>query len=464
VTALARRLRNVTSSRPWRLAFVGLALLLLASPLASGAAIPPLEEIGAHSRSHDSSDLADLHFSLVTIDVGNRLWDNFGHTALRMRDDGSGADILFNWGGFDASDGMLRFALRFFRGELDYRLFTVPTEQAFAAYRHEQRTIREDRINLSDAAKSRLHQRLLWNLEARNRAYRYDYFLDNCTTRVRDYLDEALEGRLRDRFTGTSQSTYRQVIWSHYASIAPVAMLLDIGMNGNIDRVMSEWQSLFLPSSLRRELLRVDSDVVQGGQQLPLLSDSRIVAQFVPPASQWNGYPVFVLLLAALLFALLLTTRKERYSRFLDISGQPRRSLSPGGYRVLGVLALVGALTSGTLGCLMLGSWFWSGHEDLHRNANLLLFWPTDLLGLAFALRLILRKSPWPLNRYGAPYVHYYLLAHLCGIAVHAIIGLTGLASQNTANVLLWLTPAMTLIITLIWLRGFRRIDNGIVL
>ena len=443
-----------------RLRIMGVLLALLLPPAAE-AQIPSLGDLDQYPAPED---LGRLHFDLVTIDVGNRLWDNFGHSALRVRDEAGGADMLFNWGGFDPGGGMLGFGLRFFLGETNYRLFTVPTEQAYALYREEERSVWEDRINLNNAEKTRLYQRLMWNLEPANLVYDYDYFDDNCTTRLRDYLDEALGGRLRAQFAGGTETTYRQMVRAHYASLAPVAMLLDIGMNGNIDRAMSEWESLFLPLNLRRQLARIDSDVALGGVRLPLLAESRLIHEFPPPPRQWNAYPVFVLILASLTLWLLTTFKKPRHSRFLDFSPAAPRALYPPGYQVLGALTLIVSLFSGVLGCLMLGSWFWSGHEDLHRNYNLLLFWPTDLLGVTLALRWLILKSPWPLDRYSAPYLNYYLLAHALGMAVFAIVHFGGLSGQDLSNVTIWLLAPMALVIVLIRRRGFRRMENAILL
>lgn len=457
-------LRRERSSKPRlarRLFPAACILFALLFPPAAPAQIPLSGDL---SQYPEPENLDRLHFHLVTIDVGNRLWDNFGHSALRMRDEAGGADMLFNWGGFDPGGGMLGFGLRFFRGETNYRLFTVPTEQAYALYREEERSVWEERINLNNAEKARLYQRLMWNLAPENLVYAYDYFDDNCTTRLRDYLDEALDGRLRAQFAGTTGTTYRQVVQAHYASLSPVAMLLDIGMNSNIDRAMSEWESLFLPLNLRRQLARVDSDVALDGERLPLLTESTLVHEFPPPSRQWNAYAVFVLVLAAFVLWLLSTFKKPRYSRFMASPHNAPRTLFPPGYQLLGVLTLIVSVFSGALGCLMLGAWFWSGHEDLHHNFNLLLFWPTDLLGIAAALRWLLLRSPWPLDRYSAPYLNYYLLAHVLGMAVYVIIDFAGLGGQDLSNITTWLLAPMALIIVLIWRRGFRRMENAIVL
>ncbi len=456
-TRVARRARAVGL---WLAFCLPLCLIELAHAQLP-AQLPTLGDADAYPRP---ADYGRLHFHLVTVDVGNRLWDNFGHSALRMRDEAGGVDLLFNWGGFDISGGMLAFGFRFFLGEMNYRLFTVPTDQAYARYRQEARSVWEDRIHLNNAEKARLYQRLMWNLEPENLGYQYDYFDDNCTTRLRDYLDEALDGRLRGFFTQQTETSYRQLIWSHFGSLAVVAMLLDLGMNSNIDRPISEWESMFLPLNLRRSLARVDSDVARGGAQLPLLDESRVVMQFQPPTRQWNAYAISTALLVSLSLLPLLSTRRPRHSRFLGASRNRPRSLSKPGYLVLGALTLAVASFSGILGCLMLFGWLWSGHADLHHNVNLLLFWPTDLIGVAIALRWLILRSPWPLNRHNAPYFDYYLLAHLLGILVYAVVDLGGLVEQDLSRARTWLLGPLALIVFLIWRHGFRHSENAIVL
>lgn len=459
MTSASRQTRPTGPGHLRRLFQAACVLLALLFLPAAQAQIPPLSDLG---RYPEPEDLGRLHFYLITVDVGNRLWDNFGHTALRMHDEVSGADLLFNWGGFDVGGGMLRFGFRFFLGEMNYRLFTVPTEQAYALYREEERSVWEDRIHFNNAEKARLYQRLMWNLEPENLVYEYDYFDDNCTTRLRGYLDEALDGRLSGQYSGMTEVTYREVVQAHYASLSAVAMLLDLAMNSNIDRAMSEWESMFLPLNLRRRLLLMDSDVALDGEQLPLLAESRLVEEFPPPSRQWNAYMIFVVILASLVLWLLSTTRRPRYSRFMDSSQGHRRRLSPAGYQVLGAATLIGSIFSGLLGCLMLGNWFWSGHEDLHHNLNLLLYWPTDLFGVAVALRWLFLKSPWPLDQYSAPYTNYYILAHMIGIGVYAGIHFGGLAEQDLSNVTTWLLAPMAVVILLIWQRGYRRVENAI--
>ena len=142
------------------------------------------------------ADMSGVHFYLITVDVGDAVWDNFGHTALRVFDENSNTDVVFNWGNFDIGSGAVEFSWDFFKGIMNYQLATSSPRQEFSMYRFQERTVWQDRINLTNPQKVRLYRRLMWNLEPENIVYPYQYFYDNCTTKVRDYLDEALSGRI----------------------------------------------------------------------------------------------------------------------------------------------------------------------------------------------------------------------------------------------------------------------------
>src|SRR5690606_24001953 len=178
------------------------------------------------------------------------------------------------------------------------------------------------------AQKQRLYQRLAWNLRAENIVYDYDYFFDNCTTRVRDYLDEALGGSIAERSRAFSSNTFRDEVQSHYASIPLIAFSLDVLMNERIDRRMSQWEQMFLPAQLRDQLNR-----------LGLLDRSEVLAQFTPPAPGINAYYVAALLLLPLML-LLLSVRRASIASFSSQPGFTLRvpALS---YRLLGLVGVV---------------------------------------------------------------------------------------------------------------------------
>ena len=125
------------------------------------------------------ADMSGVHFYLITVDVGDAVWDNFGHTALRVFDESNNTDMVFSWGYFSLSGGPVSFSWNFFKGIMNYKLVTNPTSQEFSNYRFQERTVWQDRINLTNPQKEQLYRRLMWNLEPANVEYAYQYFFDN---------------------------------------------------------------------------------------------------------------------------------------------------------------------------------------------------------------------------------------------------------------------------------------------
>ena len=171
--------------------FAILALAVL--PLNRASALEPIESPDQYSLP---ADMNGVHFYLITVDVGDKVWDNFGHTALRVIDENTNTDVVFNWGVFRINGGPVSFSYNFFKGIMNYELGTQSSGQEFEMYRSQERSVWQDRINLTNPQKGILYRRLLWNLQPENIVYPYQYFFDNCTTRVRDYLDEAVSHKI----------------------------------------------------------------------------------------------------------------------------------------------------------------------------------------------------------------------------------------------------------------------------
>ena len=399
-------------------------------------------------------DMSAVHFYLITVDVGDNVWDNFGHTALRVYDESSNTDTVFNWGVFDISGGLPGFSWNFFKGIMNYRLATSPPGREFNLYRAQQRSVWQDKLNLTNPQKEILYRRLMWNLEPENVEYAYQYFFDNCTTRVRDYLDEALGGKIRRTYTGDTGQTFREQVRAHYQSVALFAFSLDVLMNSNIDRTVSEWEDMYLPLQLRQRLLGVRSDVAENGRQLMLLSDSQVIMEFDPPLVETDGHRVASIVLLGPVFLLLLMLKRIPQSYFATHSRIGFKAPDVN-FRILGLLGFITAIFSGVYGSLMLGSWFVSDQIDTHHNINLLLFWPTDLLGVVVALRWLLFCKPWPTTHNNAPFINYYLLAHVLAMLIYAVVALMSLTAQAIAAVAVAVVPGFLLFTLLIWLVGF---------
>ena len=303
------------------------------------------------------ADMSGVHFYLITVDVGDAVWDNFGHTALRVFDENSNTDVVFNWGNFDIGSGAVEFSWDFFKGIMNYQLATSSPSQEFSMYRFQERTVWQDRINLTNPQKVRLYRRLMWNLEPENIVYPYQYFYDNCTTKVRDYLDEALSGRISQQFTGMTEISFRHQVQAHYQSVSLIALSLDVLMNSNIDRAMSEWEEMFLPLRLRDRLQYVRSDVAENSEQLMLLSDPQVIMEFAPPTKETDPYRIASIVLISPVLLLILMLKRVRKS-FYATRSQIGFKAAGINFRILGLLGLLTAFFSGIYGTLMLGSWF----------------------------------------------------------------------------------------------------------
>ncbi len=126
-------------------------------------------------------------FSILTCSPGADLYSLFGHTAIRVSDQQNGRfiDLVFNYGTFDYSDN---FYVKFAMGKLDYQLSVSRFGDFQKSYIDEWRGIEEQVLLLDHAQKLHLWELLQSNYQPENQTYRYDFFYDNCSTRVRDII------------------------------------------------------------------------------------------------------------------------------------------------------------------------------------------------------------------------------------------------------------------------------------
>src|SRR6185437_12821667 len=124
---------------------------------------------------------------LVTAGQGDAIWEKFGHTAIWIHDSVSGSDVAYNWGIFDfAQPGFIR---RFLQGHMIYWMAPFNDPRMIRQYIAANRSLWVQRLHLSPTQRNTLHDFVAWNAREENKYYRYDYYRDNCSTRVRDVFD-----------------------------------------------------------------------------------------------------------------------------------------------------------------------------------------------------------------------------------------------------------------------------------
>lgn len=136
-------------------------------------------------KSFDFSPASQV--SLLTCDPGREVYSTFGHSALRVKDSLQHMDIVFNYGTFNFNTP--NFLIKFIRGKLDYQLSIEKYDDFIANYIDQQRSVREDVLSFTPEEIAQLSIFLTENYKKENRKYQYDFFFDNCSTRLRDIIE-----------------------------------------------------------------------------------------------------------------------------------------------------------------------------------------------------------------------------------------------------------------------------------
>lgn len=333
-----------------------------------------------------TTDPVELQIFLVTMGQGDEVWEKFGHNAIWIHDQAQGTDWVYNYGVFDFNSP--GYWGRFVKGDWIYQLAVADIYQTLRAYRYYDRTVTAQELDLTPAEARELQTFLEWNARPENSEYLYDYFRDNCSTRVRDVLDQVLGGALYQATADVpTNTTYR---WhSHRLVQGDVATYsgLSLAMGPASDRPISRWEEMFLPMKLQervRELQVADS----AGNLRPLVKTEQVLYE----ATQRAPEPLIVapvmgryLLVGCALGALLL----------LLAWGGAGQGWWRGAARAGFALVAGGwALLSGGFGVLLAALWSMTNHSISYYNENLLQVTPL-VLPLALLLPALVFGARW---------------------------------------------------------------------
>ena len=184
--------------------------------------------------------------SLVTCSPGDELYTAFGHSAIRILDPELGFDRLYNFGTFDMSVG--NFYLRFARGDLLYQLSVDQGDADIEEHGALGQGVTEAQLNLTQEQKQSLFSALETNLAPENRYYRYDFLLDNCSTRVRDAFEKIIGTPVADKtVTGV---TFRQMLDPYLNRIPWIRFGIYLLLGAKVDRLVQPREACFLPANL----------------------------------------------------------------------------------------------------------------------------------------------------------------------------------------------------------------------
>jgi hypothetical protein len=322
---------------------------------------------------------SNLTVYLLTFGWGDVSWERFGHNAIWIKDRTRGTDITYNWGMFDFNQP--RFVWRFVTGDTRYWMEAFDLNIMLDAYKRENRSILAQELNLTPAQRLSLQQFVQWNALPENKFYRYDYYRDNCSTRLRDAIDHALGGQLQ---TGTvtrmTSGTYRWHTQRLMSGDLPLYTGVTIALGHPADKPISIWQEMFLPVRMANDIRSVKiADSL--GTQIPLVrSEMALFTAGRPPepADAPFYFPLFIgigIVVAAALIVLVRSAESgSRVAMFVATA-----------------LSTLWSLIAGVAGLALVFAWLFTKHYFMSRNTNLM---HLDPLSIAMVVLI-------PLSIYG---------------------------------------------------------------
>lgn len=381
----------------------------------------------------------DLRISVITFGPHEHPFFKFGHNALLV-EHASGQGYVYNWGMFDFSSPAL--IPKFILGRSMYWLARTQRDPTIAAYIADDRTVEVQELDLTAQQRAQLFERLEDNARPQNRYYLYDYFFDNCSTRVRDAVDGILGGKLRAAATAPSRLSFRGHALRLTADLPWEYVALYFVLGSTADRPMDRFGEGFIPMELRDMVRQVRLPPVPGGDgaDRPLVKEERRLYQAKrqdPPLDPPRRWPLFLLAGALPGAALALAGWRA----------PGRRGARLG----LGIGVSLLGLVGGLLGALLIFLWGFTNHRATHANANIMQAAP-------FALGLVVYGIKLARDRGGALRKAFLLAA---GAAALSLLGLllklVGLVPQDNLPIVAFFLPLWAGMTLGLWLAGGAR-------
>lgn len=341
--------------------------------------------------------------SLLTADPGTELYSSFGHSAIRMREIGpDGRDLVFNFGTFDFDTP--NFYGKFATGKLNYMLSVAPYDRFIIEYDYYKRGLREQVLDLNQEQKDFLLQHLDAQYDPARRFYKYDFFYNNCATKIRDAFEIAMGEQLVWSDSIAEEKTFRNLIDEFVLPLPWADFGIDLALGAVIDRPATELEKQFLPTYMEQAF--ANATIFENGVSRPLVKQSRVLLEYPKEDTQQSLFnPTVVFWLIAVVFAALTLYgfKKGKLMKGLDVAF----------FGILGILGLVVAFL-----------WFFTDHSATALNWNILWAFPGHLV-LVWGL----------VARPNAAWISSYLLFVLGTTVVVLLLWMFGVQSFSPALV-----------------------------
>jgi hypothetical protein len=303
-----------------------------------------------------------IEVSLITCGPGTATYSIYGHSALRIVFPGKESDRVYNWGVFDFATK--NFAWKFAKGRLDYNLGVDPIDRFLESYFFEQRWVQSQKINLEPAEIDFLLQLISENLKPENRKYRYDFFYDDCSTRIRDLLEKTLGSRLiYPPDEKKNVKTFREKVGEYQKPYPWLDLGVDLIMGTPGEKKALLRDRMFLPIDMQKGLS--DALINRDSKMIPLLQNPETLVDFETPRIKQRFFasPIFIFSLSLILIIILFAAnRRKNVTKAVDIVI----------FSLFSILAL-----------LMIFFNFFTDHQQMKWNLNIIWLSPFIILCLA---------------------------------------------------------------------------------
>ncbi|MBO4582095.1 MAG: DUF4105 domain-containing protein [Bacteroidales bacterium] len=303
--------------------------------------------------------------SLLTCGPGSEFYESFGHSAIRIQDDSLNIDYVFNYGVFSFNEP--HFYLKFAQGRLPYMLAADYTEPFLQSYAYEGRSVTMQVLNMTPDEKNKLYALLEENYKPENRYYAYDFFRDNCATRIRDILQSSFSDSLFSHRQSANALTYRNLYYIYTTDQLWWRLSIDLLLGMRTDKKLNEWEYMYIPFDMEKQADTCILGHQKGG--LVQQTDHLLRQTSTIPPTAVSPNIIFSILFLIALFITFFERRAHFYAKPFDI-----------------LLYLALALLS----TLILYLWLISDHYATKYNLNILWINPLAWI-LLFRLK---RTSP----------------------------------------------------------------------
>jgi len=292
----------------------------------------------------------------------SELYAAFGHSAIRVYDPDQQIDFAYNYGVFDFDQP--NFYLNFARGYLYYKLGVYSYPHFRDYYISHNRYVHEQILDLTAEQKQKVFDYLEWNGKPENQTYRYDYFYNNCATKIRDVLAETLKDELK--FDGSFIKTDYTIrdLTDLYLAPQPWGDLgIDICLGLPMDKKASPYEYMFLPDYIEYSF---DNASINSK---PIVKQKVAVYEAIPEGIPFSLFHPWIVFGAFLLITIVLSYydwKRKKLSLWFDVT----------------VFSAVG-----WIGVLLLLLWTATDHQASARNFNLLWAFPVHAIAAIFLLR-----------------------------------------------------------------------------